>query len=150
MAILSAFKAVENALKVLIVTETVVNITESEGVAGEPAETGEEQGDMMSDKNESGTVVEEIELEARYLVKRVKELLHEGNVRKLTVKDSKGRYLLEVPLTVGVVAGSVLALASPTMALLSAVAGFVTNVKIEVVRTVDEQAEAEEESPGEE
>lgn len=148
MAILSAFKAVENALKVLIVTETVVNITESEGVAGEPADAGEEQGDMMSDKNESGTIVEEIELEARYLVKRVKELLHEGNVRKLTVKDSKGRYLLEIPLTVGVVAGSVLALASPTMALLSAVAGFVTNVKIEVVRTVDEQAE--EESPGEE
>jgi hypothetical protein len=37
------------------------------------------------------------------LVARAKQLIHEGNVRRLIVKDEKGETILEVPLTVGVV-----------------------------------------------
>lgn len=87
---------------------------------------------------EKRTFKEEIELEGRQLVDRVKELLREGNVRKLSVKDADGKYLLEIPLTVGVVAGGVFMLYAPVAAALGAIAGLLANVKIEIVREVDD------------
>ncbi|MBP8974126.1 MAG: DUF4342 domain-containing protein [Anaerolineae bacterium] len=91
----------------------------------------------MSEKNKR-TVMEEIEVEGQQLVDRIKELLREGNVRRLRVKDAKGKYLLEVPLTFGVVAGGVFMLAAPTLMALGALAGLLANVRIEIVREVDD------------
>jgi Flp pilus assembly protein TadB len=134
MVILDVFSAIDKALKALTVTETVLQMTDS----GEEHDSEEAE---MSGEDEKRTFSEEIEVQAQQLVDRVKELLHEGNVRKLRIKDGKGKYLLEIPLTVGVVAGGVLVLTAPMMAALSALAGLMTDVKIEVVR------EAEEEKP---
>lgn len=92
----------------------------------------------MSEENGKRTVFEEIEVEGRHLVERIKELLREGNVRRLRIKDAKGKYLLEVPLTVGVVASGVFMIAAPTLTALSALAGLVANVKIEIVRDVED------------
>ena len=50
----------------------------------------------------SGTT-EEQRVEGEGLVQRVKELVREGNVRRIKVKNDEGRTLLEIPLTVGVV-----------------------------------------------
>jgi hypothetical protein len=72
------------------------------------------------------------------LVKRVRELIREGNIRTLRIKDKNGKYLLEIPLTMGVVAGSVFALTAPWAVALSALAGFVMDVKIEIIRDVDD------------
>jgi hypothetical protein len=131
MSILSTFKYVDQALKVLFVTEGVLELTND----NDSHETKQEQN--MSDENQSRTIVEEIELEGKYLVKRVKELIHEGNIRTLRIKDSKGKYLLEIPLTVGVVAGGVFALSAPVWAALGALAAAVAKLTIEVERTVE-------------
>jgi uncharacterized membrane protein YvbJ len=64
------------------------------------------------------------------LVDRVKQLLHEGNVTRVIVKDNVGKTLLEIPATVGVV-GVVLA---PWLAALSVIAALVTNCRIVVER----------------
>lgn len=64
------------------------------------------------------------------LVDRVKELLHEGNVTRIIIKDEAGKTLLEIPVTVGVV-GIVLA---PWLAALGVIAALVTNCKIVVER----------------
>ena len=64
------------------------------------------------------------------LVDRVRELLHEGNVTKVIVKDDGGKVLLEIPATVGVV-GAVLA---PWLVALGVIAALVTNCKIVVER----------------
>ena len=64
------------------------------------------------------------------LIDRVKELLHEGNVTRIIVKDEKGKILLEIPATVGVI-GVVLA---PWLAALGVIAALVTNCKIVVER----------------
>ena len=64
------------------------------------------------------------------LVERVRELLHEGNVTRVIVKDEAGKTLLEIPATVGVV-GVVLA---PWLAALGVIAALVTNCKIVVER----------------
>lgn len=125
MTVINAFKAVGKALSVLKITEGVVNM------AGEaPQEEPQE---------EPRTVVEEIEVEGRELVARVRELIREGNIRTLRIKDKNGKYLLEIPLTIGVVAGSVFALTAPWAVALSALAGLVMDVKIEIIRDADDE-----------
>lgn len=73
---------------------------------------------------------EELTVIGEQLLSKVKELLHEGNVRRLIIKQ-EGRTLLEVPLTVGVV-GVVMA---PTLAAIGAVGALIAQCSIEVVRS---------------
>ena len=73
---------------------------------------------------------EEYTVTGSNLVDRVKELLHEGNVTRLIVKDDAGKTLLEIPATVGVV-GVVLV---PWLAALGVIAALVTNCKLVVER----------------
>jgi Flp pilus assembly pilin Flp len=46
---------------------------------------------------------EEFKVNGEALLTKVKEILHEGNVRRIIIKDEKGQTLIEVPLTIGVV-----------------------------------------------
>lgn len=75
-------------------------------------------------------VREEFSVSADNLIERVKELLHEGNVTRIIVKDEAGKVVLEIPATVGVV-GVVIA---PWLAALSVVAALATNCKVVVER----------------
>jgi hypothetical protein len=59
-----------------------------------------------------GRVFEEVKVQAHDLVDKVKEVIHEGNVRRIIIKDDHGATFMEVPLTVatlGVIAAPVLA-----------------------------------------
>lgn len=71
---------------------------------------------------------EEYSVSSDSLIERVKELLHEGNITRIIVKNEKGDVLLEIPATVGVI-GVVLA---PWLAALGAIAALATNCKIVV------------------
>jgi len=82
---------------------------------------------------ESRTWTEEIEVAGSQLVERVKQLIAEGNVRRLIIRTTDGKLHLEIPLTAGVVAGGVLTLAAPMLAALGAMAALIANVRIEVV-----------------
>jgi len=73
---------------------------------------------------------EEYTVSASNLIDRVGELLHEGNVTRIIVKDEKGKQLLEIPATVGVI-GVVIA---PWLAALGVIAALVTNCTIVVER----------------
>ena len=75
-------------------------------------------------------IKEEFSISADDLVEKVKELLHEGNVTRIIVKDEKGKVMLEIPATVGVI-GVVIA---PWLAALGVIAAFVTNCRIVVER----------------
>jgi len=77
------------------------------------------------------TLVEEFNVAADDLVAKVKELIYEGNVRRIVVKDETGKTIMEIPVTIGVV-GAVLA---PWLAALGAIAAFATNCTIIVVRS---------------
>ena len=65
-----------------------------------------------------GRVFEEVKVQAQDLVEKVKELIHEGNVRRLIIKDDHGAIFMEVPLTVATV-GVILA---PVLAAVGAIA----------------------------
>lgn len=96
----------------------------------------------MTDETKSPwkTLVEEVEVSGQHLLAEINKLIAEGNVRKLIVKTDDGHIFLTIPLTAGAVAGGVLTLGAPWLALLAAVAGIVARVKIEVVRDVDPAA----------
>jgi len=83
--------------------------------------------------SEEKTRTEEFKVKGETLVSKIKELVHEGNVRHVTIKDEKGEVVIEFPLTIGVVG----ALLLPTLAAVGAVAALVTNCTIVVVRTED-------------
>ncbi|HEX6128081.1 MAG TPA: DUF4342 domain-containing protein [Candidatus Limnocylindria bacterium] len=73
---------------------------------------------------------EEIKIRGEELLAKVKELVHEGNVRRLIIKNEEGTTLIEVPLTVGVI-GAVLL---PVWAALGAIAALATDCTIVVER----------------
>jgi len=73
---------------------------------------------------------ESFKLNGEHLLKKVKELIHEGNVRKITIKDKSGKEVMNFPLTIGV-AGVVLA---PVLAAVGALAAVIGECSIEVER----------------
>jgi hypothetical protein len=75
-------------------------------------------------------VREEFTVTADNLVDKVKELLHEGNVTRIIIKDTKGKQLLEIPVTIGVIGF----LIAPWLAALGAIAALATNCTIVVER----------------
>jgi len=94
----------------------------------------------MNKKNEKKerTWTEEIEIDGGELVKKVKELFKEGNIRRLIIRNSKGDILVEIPLTAGVVVGGVVTILSPVLVALGAMAALLAKVKIEIVRVREE------------
>ncbi len=85
---------------------------------------------------------EEFRVAGDQLVKTVKDLVHEGNVRRIIVKNEEGHTFLEIPLTVGVV-GAVLL---PVWAALGALAALVSGFDIAVEKV--EKAERKEDEHG--
>ena len=76
------------------------------------------------------TVLEEIEISSHNLIEKVKELLHEGNVTRIIVKNEEGKTLVEIPATVGVIG----ALFAPWLAALGAIAALASKCTIVVER----------------
>jgi hypothetical protein len=76
------------------------------------------------------TRIQEFTIDGDQLLATVKELVHEGNVRRLTIKSEEGRTLLEVPLTIGVIGAALL----PVFAAIGALAALATRCTIVVER----------------
>ncbi len=83
----------------------------------------------MSQKPEQ----EEFKVSGGGLLEKVKELVHEGNVRRIIIKNEKSVTLLEVPLSIGLVGIALL----PVWAAVGAVAALATDCTIVVVRKED-------------
>jgi hypothetical protein len=76
--------------------------------------------------------IEEMKVKGEDLLKKVKELIHEGNIRRIIIKNEKGETYIEIPLTLGVV-GMVVA---PILAAVGAIAALASNFTIEIVKKV--------------
>lgn len=85
---------------------------------------------------------ENIEIAGSELVDRIKELVADGNVRRLIIRTPDAEKLLEVPLTTGVAVGGVVTLLAPVLAALGAMAALLARVRIEIVR-VEQKDERE-------
>ena len=74
--------------------------------------------------------IEEIQVLGRDLVGKIRELIHEGNVQRIIVKDEHGNTFIEIPVTVAAV-GAILA---PLLAAVGAISALVAKFTIVVVR----------------
>jgi len=93
---------------------------------------------MTADKGTGARVREEqFRVTGDAVVTTLKDLLHEGNIRRITLKNDEGKILFEIPLTVGVV-GAVL---FPVWAAIGAVAALAAHllIVVEKVETGDEK-----------
>lgn len=79
--------------------------------------------------------VEEFSISGDALVAKVKELIHQGNIRRIIIKNDEGRTLIEIPLTVGVVGGVVATSLFPIVAAIGAIGALVAHLKIAIERT---------------
>lgn len=80
------------------------------------------------------TRTEEFRVDGDKVVGKIKELVNEGNIRRIIIKSEDGRTLLEVPLTIGVGVVGVTALVAPALAAIGALAAIVSKVSIIVER----------------
>ena len=80
------------------------------------------------------TVKESFEMHGENLLKKVKELIAEGNVTRITITDKGGKELISFPMTIGVVA----AVFAPVFAAVGALAAFVGECTVTVERETDE------------
>jgi len=78
----------------------------------------------------SKVVKEEFSVSSEDLIKKVRELIHEGNIRRIIVKDEAGKILLEMPVTVGLLG----ALIAPYLAALGVIAALATKCTIVIER----------------
>jgi hypothetical protein len=76
---------------------------------------------------------EKFTVDGSEVVEKVKELIHQGNIRRVRLIH-KGRPLIDIPLTIGVGVAAVTALAAPVLAALGAIAALLTECTIEVER----------------
>ena len=83
---------------------------------------------------EPKTSTEEFKVKGEEILGKVKELVRQGNVRRISIKTEDGKPIVDIPLTLGVVG----ALLLPQFAALGAIAALVTNCAI-TVEKVDEE-----------
>ena len=84
-----------------------------------------------------GVCVEEFAIDGDKLVAKVKELIHEGNIRRIIVKNEEGMVLIEFPLTAGVVGGVIGVALFPVIAALGAIGALVARLKIVIEKHVE-------------
>jgi hypothetical protein len=73
---------------------------------------------------------EEFRIKGDELVAKVKTLIHEGNIRRIIVKNESGHPLIEIPLTVGVVGGVLSAALFPVLAAVGAIGAVVAHLTL--------------------
>lgn len=95
---------------------------------------------MSRDPYESGRgITERVTVAGSELVEYVKQLIAEGNVRRLIIRKPGGATLIEIPLTAGVAVGGVLTLLAPLIAALGAMAALIAKFEIDILRSDDKR-----------
>jgi hypothetical protein len=80
--------------------------------------------------NQFGDLFEQFKVHSKDLVAKIKDLIHEGNVRRIIVKNDQGHTFMEIPLTVATVG----VVAAPVIAAVATLAGMVANFTLVVER----------------
>ncbi len=78
------------------------------------------------------TKFEEFKVDGDALIAKIKEIIHEGNVRKLIIKNEQSQVLMEIPLTIGVVGAILL----PVWVALGAIAALAAHYTIVVEKNI--------------
>ncbi len=86
---------------------------------------------MTTDPTQDRTRTEEFKVDGGKVLDLIKDLIHQGNIRRISLKNEAGKTLIEIPLTLGLVGAALL----PVFAAVGALAAVVTRMVIVVERT---------------
>jgi hypothetical protein len=89
----------------------------------------------------------EFKIKGKELLKKIEELIHQGNIRRIIIKDAEGKPYIEIPLTVGILGAAF----APILAAVGALAGMAAKFTVEVIKkdeTEDAEIIEEEENQG--
>ncbi|EKU96377.1 hypothetical protein Lepto7375DRAFT_0373 [Leptolyngbya sp. PCC 7375] len=100
------------------------DVSNSEGVTVNESE----------EKPAERVVVEELKISGDALVAKVKELIHQGNIRRIIIKNEEGYTLIEIPMTVGVLGGVISAAFFPVIAAVGIIGAMVAHLTIVIER----------------
>ncbi len=92
--------------------------------------------------------VEEFNISGDILVTKIKELIHQGNIRRIIIKNEEGRTLIEIPLTVGVIGGVISTALFPVIAAIGVIGALVAHLTVMIER--QEPSSSEDQTPNEE
>jgi hypothetical protein len=92
------------------------------------------------------TRYEEFNISGDDLLTKVRELLHEGNVRRVFLKNEAGETLLEIPLTAGLAVTVLTAALAPVLVAVGAIAALLSQVTVGVERRAEPDAGADEDA----
>ncbi|OGQ89188.1 MAG: hypothetical protein A2289_04215 [Deltaproteobacteria bacterium RIFOXYA12_FULL_58_15] len=87
-----------------------------------------------SQHNKEKTWSEVLEIKGSELVDRIKELMGDANVRRVIIRKPNGETMMEVPIVAGAAVAGILAMFSPVIAAVGAMAALIAEVKVEIVR----------------
>lgn len=79
------------------------------------------------------TKTEEFTFNGEELLARIKDLIRQGNIRRIIIKNKEGHILMEIPLTIGVVS----AVLAPTLAAIGAIAALLSEATVVVEKTTE-------------
>jgi hypothetical protein len=88
----------------------------------------------MNDIEPKPPLHQRVTLAGSELVDYVKDIIAEGNVRRLIIRKPDGDVMMEVPLTAGIAVGGALTLMAPVLAAIGAMAALVAKVQVEIIR----------------
>jgi len=82
---------------------------------------------------------EEFKLSGSEVIDKIKELIHEGNIRRLILKNDEGKTMIEIPLTIGLVGAALM----PPLAAVGAIAALVAKLTLVVEKDEEENGKEE-------
>lgn len=98
---------------------------------------------MSEEPKKKRTWTEEIEVEGRELVEKVKGWIDDSSATRIIIRKSNGDVLMEVPIAAGVAVGGAATLFAPILVALGAMAALLEFVKVEIVHEDEEGEEKE-------
>jgi hypothetical protein len=90
-----------------------------------------------------GEAFERIKVHGEDAAEKIRQLIHEGNVRRIIVRDERGHTYLEIPLTVA----SIGVIAAPVLAAVGALAALVARFDIEIERVAPNESPTDQPAP---
>ncbi|HDP94320.1 MAG TPA: DUF4342 domain-containing protein [Candidatus Aminicenantes bacterium] len=88
---------------------------------------------MSKKQDDSKTRHEEFKVTGGEIIDRIKELIHQGNIRRIIIKNENGATLIEIPLTLGLVGAALL----PVLAAVGAIGALVARMTIVIEKIVE-------------
>lgn len=116
----------EDITQMLDATTSNVPASEVVTIAETDANTEEKPADKV--------VQEELKISGDALVAKVKELIHQGNIRRLIIKNEESHTLIEIPMTVGVIGGVISAAFFPVLAAVGIIGAMVAHLTVVIER----------------